>query len=138
MDKPNLSPIKGHSPDFIPESNIIYKAFYIKLRFIENLNLNIYISFIQYLDEKLFLDGNFLCHNMLSIGRVKAKYPVSDGVFSAMPCQVFACIYSNNRGETLPLVNLFNKSELLFINSKEYLAFSLTYYLLLSTYKKLF
>lgn len=112
-----MTPIQGHSPDFIPESNIIYKAFYIKLRFIENLNLNIYtyIYLIQYLDEKLFLDGNFLCHNMLSIDRVKAKYPVSDGVFSAMPCQVFACIYSNNRGETLPLVNLFNKSDYLLI-----------------------
>ena len=47
---------------------------------------------------------------MLSIGRVKAKYPVSDGVFSAM--SVFVCIYSNNRGGTLPLVNLFNKSEI--------------------------
>ena len=109
-----MTPIQGHSPDFISESNIIYKAFYIKLRFIENLNLNIYehtLYLIQYLDEKLFLDGNFLCHNMLSIGRVKAKYPVSDGVFSAMPspCQVFACIYSNNRGETLPLVNLFKQ-----------------------------
>jgi len=48
LDKPNLSniyPIKGHSPDFIPESNFIYKAFYIKLRFIENLNLNIYYIF---------------------------------------------------------------------------------------------
>ena len=45
---------------------------------------------------------------MLSISGVKAKYPVSDRVISAMP-EVIVCIYSNNRGETLPLVNLFQQ-----------------------------
>jgi len=50
----------------------------------------------------------FVIINMLSISGVKAKYPVSDRVFSAMP-EVIVCIYSNNRGETLPLVNLFQQ-----------------------------
>ena len=69
------SRIKHHLQSILHKVKVYWKS---KLK-------SIYIiSFIQYLDEQLFLDGNFLCHNMLSIGRVKAKYPVSDGVFSAM------------------------------------------------------